>query len=1165
MYKIFTIKNGIRERSALKSPHVKSLVAALLFISFLHISATVQAQKVTLSEKNASLKKTLDDIKHQTGYTALFSRKIMASSRPVNIQVTAMPLKQALDQIFQAQPIHYSIEDKTIILKEIEAQTTTTEVSPVAIGATITVSSKVTDDAGKPLYGATIKVKGTETSTATNMNGDFKLAGVDNQSTLVITFVGFQPLEAKAVPNMGTIKLGVASGSLNEVKIVNTAYGVERNIKELGYSIDQVSGESINHANSGSLLTGLIGKVPGLNITTESTDMNPQMRVLLRGIRSFGQNANSTPLFIFNGSPISFGSDQNAASLVMDFLNNLNPADIENVTVIKGVNGAALYGPEGSNGVILINTKKGIKGKNTINFRNVTSIGILDQRYSHPYQTEFGAGTAPAGSSISISLPSQTLQAWGPAYNGQLTTIGYPDQNGNYQKIPYKYGDGNRNFFNRAITNRTNVSFSAGDDVSTFYFGAGRTDQTSVIPGDHQNQTTVNLNGSRKIGVITLQVNLNYAHGYNNQVANDVVPFVRTTPAFIDLTAYKNLNDHWSNLDNYFSAGSLNPYQAIQDDRGIKSTNTIAGNVALIAKPLKWLTITERPGINYSGSTSQAKIAPEYFDAYARVNPFKLNDVQPALTVTDQTAYSFNNDVLVQTLNRSGDFMYRTTFGSTLRQNYETGLQSQAILTVPVYNLIYARSAIIPTETEFLTRLISGFFSGSIGYQDKYFLELTARNEWDSKVAVAARGKDAYFGANASVIIKEAVPFLKSLDWLSTAGLRMSLASSANMDIAPYESSQYYSLNTGYPLPSGVVSYSETGGVPNPNLQPEKVISQEYGANIGLFKDRLLFDFSYYYQVNNTVILGVVNPWLSGAPSIDNVGRFQNHGFELSMKLNPLVRISSDTYFTLEANVSSNDNKVLQLSPVYHGLFPTPDPVSGQTLYAQVGGSAFQYGLTDFNRDPQGRVIVDAVTGLPTVDQTKKNVIGRTSPKYTSSMNLEFVWKRFTVSALLDYSGDYNHYQDVTALIQNGQSPLTTYNNREPFVWPNSVYKDASGNYVPNKTVIASGSPAGIYGTVSQASVLGFYNATNLKLRELALLYEMPVKSKMIHSISGSIWARDVLSWYPKSNINGDPGQVNGPGYHATPPVSNNLAGSTSAIDALPGIAQFGFTLSANF
>jgi len=1134
------------------------LTVLILTASILQVSAATYGQRITLNQKNTPLESVLKKIRDQSGYDFFYSNAVIKNARPVTLSVNDASLEEVLDLCFAEQPLSYKIRNNTVVITA-KPQSLLDRLSE-AVSA-IEVHARVTDSLGRPLAGAIVRVKGKNKGTNTDRDGNFSLRSVDADDVVVITYLGYLEVSFRADEMPATVVMQATTMQLKDV-VVTTAYGIEKRTRELGYSVAKVSGEEINRANTGNLLQGLAGKVSGLSITTQSSDMNPQMRILLRGIRSFGQSSNNQPLFILNGSPMSFGSDQDAAQLVLNFINNINPADIEDVTVLKGANGTAIYGPEGVNGVIIITTKKGSAGIPEINFRNNTSFQRVDYRNDYR-QRKFGLGAGNVDEFGQGVYDPNTIWSWGPAYDGSLVPIGPPDENGNYQMVRYADNKQSRRFLDVAHVIRNNLSISQSDEKSSFYLGSGYTIQTGLLPGDKQNQATVLLNTGRKLGKLRTQMNINFARTTDDR-GPDLQDAIANLPTFIPILSYKDYeNDYWSNPSRYYNG--ISPYQTLATRRTKTTTNALSGNLSIEYSPFQWLTLTERPGINYSGIYNKGQTRPVYFSEYAHTLPGKEFDYQPAVADYSGSSTALNNDLLLSTVNPFGDFVVKTNFGNTVRQSFSKDVRSGAILAIPIYNVAFAKMPASVSEVEYLSRTISAFGNALVGYKDRIFLELTGRNEWDSKRAKVARGKDLYFGANSSVVLKEAIPYLASLNWLSAARFRASLAVSANMNIAPYQFERILSLNGGYPY-GDLISYGfNTEKNPNPFLKPERVISQEYGLNLGVLNNRITIDMTYYYQKNSSVILDVKNPFLSGAPTIDNVGAFQNTGFELDLKLNPLFRLPNGMALVVDGRFAVNDNKVLKLSEVYKGVFRGDD---GNTnpYYARTGRSAYEFAVTDWKRDPQGRVIVDRVTGMPqTMDYGVYEIYGRTLPKYSGSVGLNFVWNNFTATVLADASAGNHHLFATGSLFTYGTHPLTTLNNRERYVFPNSSYDDGTGNYVANTDVVVSDAGQNLAYAFAAVNAHGLVDAAFLKVREVSLQYRLPYRTGPVKDLTGSVYARDLFNFYPKSNIIGDPGLTRGVGTREFFQAPSNLDGGSSEAGTLPGTVLYGFTLSFRF
>ncbi|MFC3562811.1 SusC/RagA family TonB-linked outer membrane protein [Pedobacter jamesrossensis] len=1164
--KIYAFNLGVRcDRLPPKLLLIMKLVIIIMTFCLTQVSAAGFAQKINFTKKGATLKETFSQIRKQTGYLIFYSNGNINENDKLDADFKNLDVLQVLDKIATDKSLDYSIDKNNIIIRSKIPNVLDRLLEQFS---DIDIQSRVVGENGTALAGATITVKGKKRTTTTNENGYFILNSVDERATIVVSYLGYTTLELNASNINETILMQMSSSKLDEVK-VTTAYGIERNKKELGYSVAKVSGDELTKANSGTILSGLVGKVSGLNITAQSSEMSPNMRILLRGIRSFGQSSNNQPLFVFNGAPLSFGSDGDAGQRSVEFINNLNPADIEEVTVLKGANGTAMYGPEGVNGVILINTKKVKQGDLNINARVNTSYQRMDFRQRSDQHT-FGVGDD------FDFLNGKAVSNWGPAYNGSLLAIGYPDQNGQYQKVPYSYLNDKYDFFNVARTVRTNVSIAQGDQNSSMYLGLGHNGQTGMLPGDKQDQTTLFFNSVRKIGrSADFQFNINYARTTSDRGA-DVTGQVLTLPSFIPLLSYQDYkNSYWGGINNYWSG--VSPYTSLDIARQKGTDNVFTGSLTANVKILSWLTLKDQISMNYLGKNQKKNIEPLNYAEYARADPFKRYDGLPQTEDYLVSAYGVNNDLLLSALHKTGDFVLRGNLGTTVRDNFEKQLKNKSILSIPIYSQIFVRSdyGIGSEELTRQTRSISALGNVSVGYKDKLFLELTGRNEWDSKRAKVARGEDVYFGLNSSIVLKELVPYLKKQEWISSLRLRLSATRTANMNIEPNQSERILKLVFPYPITDPNTAKTVLGYTlvknPNPLIKPERVFSQEYGTEMGFFDNRINFDAVYYRQINNGVIMAVGVPAWSGYPDLDNAGSLRNTGWEFDLGLNPLVDIGSDISISLTGRFSINNNKVLKVSDIYNGTFITRDP-GGKTYYAREGYSAFEFPVLDFLRDPEGRVIVDKSSGMPSVDYQHPKIMGRTLPVYQGGLTLNFTYKNFTLSSQADYSAGNDHAFDPS-LISNGISKLTLLNNRQPFIFPNSVIQDLTGHYVENTTIATANAGKELFSKFADATIHSIASASYWKIREIALQYQMSLKSKWVKKLAASIYARDLFSFYPSSNIYGDPVASSGPGLKSqiqglgerSQAQTNNISGGSSDNNVAPGTIIYGFTFGISF
>jgi TonB-linked SusC/RagA family outer membrane protein len=1163
------------------------LAAFFLLIFCLQVTAEGLSQKVTLSLHQASLSKVFDAITKQTGISIVYNEEVLKGASTVSVDVKDVSVEQLIALCLKGQPLKFEIEGRSVYIRGAgpvrPADARGADTAAVKKTGSV-VKGRVKNDKGEPLPGVSVTVKETGHTVVTDAKGDFEIRDVPDDATIVVTSVGMQSQEIKVKGRTQlTVVMRIKPTSLEETVV--TAFGVEKSTKELGYSTATVKGEELTRANTGNILNGLTARVSGLNISTQSPDMSPQMQVLLRGIRSFSATSNNQPLFILNGSPLSFGSDQASASLILDFINNINPNDVDKVTILKGANATALYGPEGVNGVIIITTKKGQKGKPVINFRNSVNFQRIDYRAVKYEQRQFGSGTGLVdGNGAGIYSPTIN-NGWGPKYDGSKVPLGRADENGNYQIVTYSDKKDNRRFFNVATTTQSNLTISQGDEVSNFYLGLGYNTQKGLLPGDNRNTLTMFLSGGRKMGLFDVQYRVNYFRELSNVGPEGFEPNGPTFVPFLQYKDYKNYE--WADNNHYWSdADVMSPYQAIAIDRKLGTQNSGIIGLSITTKPLPWITIKDDPGFILQSKYEKHYTEPVYFSDWAKQNGgfSRAFDRAATLTELNQTIVTANNNVTIMAINKAGNFDFRNMIGNDLVEirNKQVSGSSNA-LAIPVYNLQYSSQVPYAGEIYILQRRYSFFATSTTAYKQRAFLELTARNDWDSKRAAVGRGKDLYVGGNLSVLMPEILPSLKRLSWLSWLQLRTAVTTTANMNILPYQSERTLQSASadGFPYANGnggLVGFSYLPGNPNPNLKPEKVLSIESGFLARLWQDKVSLNFSWYWQHNNGVITESAVSWMSGSPSIDNLGILNNTGYEVDLNLNSIVNTRGGFSMSAGFRVAMNQNRVKWLSPDYGGIYPVQAPggkYGFMGIVARQGKQAFEYWLYDFQKDAQGKTVVDPVTGYPIPDLQTAVYKGTTTSKYTGGFNINLSYRRFSLSTLNEFNiGGQHYFSRGENMTRGGLSALTTYNDRVPYIYPNSVYLDAAGKSIPNTTLKTQDANSFLYNNVAYSTVHFLTNADFLKMKELVLNYEQVFKTRSIKKLNIGIYGRNLFNLYAKNNIYGDPQLVKGPGRSASSTFANqngsaagqgNVAGSGSDGVTPAGVVEYGIILTAHF
>ncbi|MBY0535063.1 MAG: SusC/RagA family TonB-linked outer membrane protein [Chitinophagaceae bacterium] len=1005
------------------------------------------------------------------------------------------------------------------------------------------ITGQVKDDKGDPIPFASVTIKGTQKGTQTDANGNFRIEAKTGD-VLVISAVGSKEREV-AVGSSNSYNVSLdKSGALQEVVV--TALGVQKQPKELGYSVARVKGSDITEAKVTNLQNGLVGKVSGLNVTTANNGVFADTRIVLRGIRSL--TGNNQPLLVVDGSPIN-----------LNFINSINPNDVENVNVLKGANAAALYGPEGVNGVIVVTTKKGSgRSKPQINVSNTTLFERV--MFMPDFQSRFGSGSSYDANGDGVYDPIEN-QTWGPAFDGTLRRIGRVDENGNEQLVPYSLiKDEKFKFFNEsnAMTIQNDVSVNSGDERSNFYLSVQDLKTKGVVPGDERRRTTFRANAGRTYGKVRISTNLSYTAGSYDATSSLVYWYVANTPQQVPLTSYKNfLTDKWSDHNHYFNDYYPNPYEDAWRNRQTGRSDDLVGNFEVNFKPVKWLNIMNRSSLTLSNTSNKNfSRAITYSDFALHNNRFISGSGNVRAGVSDGMGLGnrVQNELILSGDKDFGKFNVKALAGNLIRQTYSKsiGVSGSNLVIPTLFNVGNRTGEPGASESNFRSRLVSAFGSVSVGYNNFAFIEFTGRNDWDSRLPI---NNNSYFypGVNASVSLTDAIESLGKSKWLSYAKLKAAWAKAGNVNVSIYGLESNFGSGSGFPY-GNVPGYTAFNTINNPTIRPEVVESYELGGEFSFFNNRVSFDAAYYYQNNNDQVINVNISQSTGyAAAVLNAARFYNKGFEFDLRLTPLVKLGK-LVWNFSGNLTTNDSKVLE---VYGDL---NELSIGNTSYAIKGYPAFTHKLTDWLRDDQGRVIIDETTGYPK-QNTAQTIFGRTNPKYIVGLNTDLNYAGFTLKVVAEYRGGNFIYNNVGAdLGFTGVDRMSAINNRQRFVFPNSVYWDGS-KYVENTSIVVTNAHYDFLqaGRFRNTQTNYYTSAAFWKLREVVLSYDIPQRwlgsVKVIKKASVSLIGRNLLTLRPKTNWWTDPEFSN---------TTGNAVGTTT-IGQTPPTRIYGFNVNVTF
>ncbi|RYF26816.1 MAG: SusC/RagA family TonB-linked outer membrane protein [Flavobacteriales bacterium] len=1024
----------------------------------------------------------------------------------------------------------------------------TLTVASFAQERTVTGTVTASED-GLPIPGASVKVKeAPSVGTTTGTDGKFSLKVPANGRTLQISYLGYTTQEVAI--SGGTINASLVLDAKTLDAVVVTAGGVSIKVREQGNQSTTIKAQELTQAKAFNVASALTGKVAGLQVNAVSSGINPSVRLVLRGNRSLLGN--------------------NQALVVLDnvivpnnILGNLNPEDIEDIQVLNGAGAASLYGSDAANGALIITTKKGKRGASVITVSNVTNVEQVS--FLPELQQRFGSGT---GNDDVKTYTAYENQQYGPAFDGSMRVIGKPTVDGQIQTVQYSATDEKDKFWDTGLSNQTDFSISSGDEKSTYYLSAQYLDLSGTVPGDKYNRFSTRINGSRNLGNnVNFDFTLNYVQNRYNQssAAGSVFDQVLQTPAQIPLTSYQNWrNDLFSTPDAYFNEYYSNPYFTLENNRTTTRNDYLTANVQLSYKPIPELNLLFRLPMSTRNISSKDWTDKYLYSAYRKSITSNFNDILGS--VSDGSSYTtrINPEFQAQYIKRlSKDFSLNVIGGATIRDDIakSVNVSGSNLIQAGLFNI---GNRLVSTpgagESNSRARQIGIYGDARIGFKDYLYLHVTGRNDWRSVLAPENRSF-FYPAADISFIASDAIPAIKNSNVISSLKFRGGISRVGLVNIGPYELFSTFGQAYGYPY-NNYGGFTQNNRTVNATILPEKTDSFEAGTDFELFKSRVSGTFTYYKSKSTDQTLPVNISSTTGFTSyLFNAGSVSNRGIESSLRVVP-IRKDNGMELTIGANYTYNQNRVEDLPDQLPQLNIA---TFGTAAVVAVEGKPFPFLRgTTYQKDPQGRIIVDRVTGFPNVTSDLTD-IGNTEPIHRLGVDATFAYKGFRFAALFEYRGSYVLYNNSGGSFDfSGSGIRTTYFNRERFVVPNSSYLDDAGNYVANTNITTRTGGVDFWtnGPSNTAVNTNYsYSSAFWKLREVSLTYDLPKSVfsnvKFVKGARVSVQGRNLFIFTPDTNIYTDP--------------EYSAAGADSNAIGFVGIGQtppsrfFGATLSLTF
>lgn len=1061
----------------------------VLFFSGLRLQAQDRDQKIAVNFKNASLQQVCEEIEKISGFGFSYTESsLQAYNSRVTLLMSDVPLKTVLDRIFHKSPLLYTIKDKLILLSPDPEYKKDTEQTARAG----TVYGKVVDDEkNQPVAGATVRI-GSKLTT-TNTDGMFALNLPKGKYVAEVSSVGFavqdttgievsdnQPLELNLTLKKDRVELG---------EVVVTALGISKEKKSLGFAVQEIKGEELNTVKGTNMFSGLQGKVAGLNLTQASTGIANSARIVLRGESSLNINKNQA-LVVVDGIPVNNNiGTANSNDLPVDYGSGgaeINPDDIESISVLKGPNAAALYGSRAASGVLIIKTKKAVASKRL--GISVNSSLVLDRVLKVPdFQNEYGGGTGVGlkyysyGDGPDGPNTSNSGHNWGAPFNGQsFVQYGSPlDASGNRIKIPWvPYPDNVKDFYETGKTVSNTVSVYKAGDVGNFRASYGNFNQTGIMPNTELHRHQFNINTSINItSKVRFNANMNYINSYSDNLP--VVGYGGGSPTYNFIWFERNADIDWFKnywikgkegiqQDYYFTWGD-NPYMTMYEQLNGLKRNRLFGNAFVDYSITDHLSLMVRTGIDYSGDI--------------RISRRPVSSVVALNGLYRRQEYTYierNSDFLLtydggKFLN---DFKWSASFGGNNLQinTYNNTTTANGLVIPNVYNLGNASSRPAISENNTLKSVNSLYMVADLDYKSLLFLQLTGRNDWSSTLPKSNR---SYFYPSASLSAIASDIFKLKSHWLNFWKLRLSYASVGN-DTDPYQTEAYYDYSA---LPGTVTL---PGTLPNANLKPEITSSFETGTELKMFQSRLNIDFSFYHTESKNQILRSPLATSSGyTANVINAGKITNTGFEFSLQVVP---VKKEVNWEISLTGSANRSKVVSLTEGINNYIMAN--AQSATIEARVGGRMGDiYGI-GFLRNSEGKIIYK--DGVP-VFSSNTMKIGNYNPDFIAGIQNTLRYRAFSLGFLFDghFGGTIYSYTYSTG--SEAGSLVNTLPGRENGIIGDGVVQNPDGSFSPNtQSVSAYTYYRGYYKRPNVES--NSFDATFFKLREVVLGFNVPAK-----------------------------------------------------------------------
>ncbi|KFC59297.1 TonB-linked outer membrane protein, SusC/RagA family [Flavobacterium gilvum] len=1007
-----------------------------------------------------------------------------------------------------------------------------------------TVSGIVKDNANLPIPGVSVIIKGTRNGTQTDFDGKYTIKVTPDQ-TLVFSYVGMKSQEHKANSTSLNVTLTNSATELEGVT-VTTAMGIKKQKRSLGYATASVGAKDLTDVANVNVFESLSGKVAGVDISTPAQP-GASSKVIIRGFNSL---SNNSPLYVVDGTPINNSSNSGTTSTrsydAGNGVSDLDPNNIESMSILKGAAASALYGSRAANGVILITTKSA-KNKSKISIDFLTSTDFNEVSRVPHLQDGFGQGwnglsySTWQGAANANNTVSNENGSWGAKYNGEERAWG-SIVNGVQQVKPYVALPNNiKDFYDTGTTFTNSLRLSGGGENSNFSLNMSTVDSDGVFPSDADayKRHTFGLNAGISSNKLTVRTSLNYIYKDQNvvntgqgntQEGSTVQQTLLQIPldiSIVDLKDYKN--NPFNTPSNFFSPYVDNPYWSLQENSTNIIGNRVFGNVNLSYKITDKLVANYQMGGDYrnekiksygaimsflpGSANADAGKAPVLGGVTERINENLEMDSNFSINYNTAINEDFN-------LNIMAGFNANQRGGSSLRASVTN-------LDIPnFYELSNSALSPIVVQDDFMRRSYGVFASVEGSYKNKLFATLTGRNDWTSTLP---KGNNSYFYPSlniSGVVLETPEHFIKLRAGVAQIGNDTGFYQTNNTMIQGNAALGFG--NIFLPI-GGVNGYEFASNLGNSNLKPERTTEFELGFESNFYEKRVNLDLSVYQKKTTDLLFSRPLAASSGfASQTDNILDLQNKGIEIVLNIVP-VRVK-DFQWDFTTTFTKNESKVLDVA---YGLDKiTLASIYGVNFVAEKGQPLGVFKAYMPQYTPDGRPIATSA-GYYKIgsDQT---TVGTSQRDFVMGLKNNFRYKNFTLGCSFDWKqgGEMYSYTKRAANF-SGSGIETTFNDRNPFIIPNSVVEtvvDSNGNmqYAENTNPVTLANITNFYNTSANPGIEATHviDKTFVRLRDVVVSYSIPntyAQKLKLTNASISLYGKNLFMWTPAENPYIDP------------------------------------------